>query len=138
MGMSVQPKKQQPNAPWALGADSESDMVFGNEKMFFQIVQTTPDWVEALDMLRRARHAVLREKAAAFGKWDNKEDQRLAALLSRLNEEIKYQNTKIDRVSMFEAVRDVCGPDLYQVFLDHLHEQRKRVDEIRRDRSHQR
>jgi hypothetical protein len=94
--------------------DSQESLVFRDEAMFFNIVQTTPDDIEALDMLKRAKHAVVREKALRVEKGDTSQDQTLAALLSKLADEIKYVHQRLDRVSMRAAIKAVCGEQAYQ------------------------
>lgn len=81
-----------------------------DETLFFQIVQTTPDLTEAIDLLRRAKTAVLRLKRAAVAQGDGQEDQRLCATLARLNDEIHYQTRIEDAAHVRKAADLVFGP----------------------------
>lgn len=94
--------------------DDDDPLVTRDEALFFQIVQTTPDTVEADDLLRRAKTAVLRMVEEARELGDGREEQRLNNTLTRLNSEIHYQ-TQIENRSRFrEAAERVFGPGAWE------------------------
>lgn len=101
-------------------SDDESPMVLRDEAMFFNIIQTTPDDVEAEDMLRRARTAVLREKAQAVELGVTRADQSLSMLLTRLNDELHYLSERRNRVHWRDAVKALFGESGYRQCCDYL------------------
>lgn len=92
----------------------DDGLVIRDETLFFQIVQTTPDLKEAIDLLRRAKTAVLRLKHAAVKRGDGHEDQRLGATLTRINNEIHYQTRIEDATHMRRAADLVFGPGAWE------------------------
>ena len=94
--------------------EDDDPLVTRDEALFFQIIQTTPDKVEADDLLRRAKMAVLRMVDEARLLGDGYEEQRLNHTLTRLNSEIHYQ-TQIENRSRFrEAAELVFGPGAWE------------------------
>lgn len=89
----------------------EDHLVFRDEEMFFRIVHTTRDEVEAEDLLRRARSEVLAEKAEWIAEGDTSEDQNFSALLAKINDEIHYFNDRRNRIRVWNAVRALWGED---------------------------
>ncbi len=86
--------------------ETHESIVFRDEQLFFNIVQTSPDLREAIDLLRRAKHVVLRLKLEAVARGDGDEDQRLSATLTRLNDEIHYQ-TRIEDAAHIRRAADL-------------------------------
>ena len=92
-----------------------------DEDLFFRIIQTMPSEIEAVDLLRRAREWVLNEKDEASNK---KEKNELDRLLTRLNDEIKYQNQRINRINERAAVKELFGADALTELSDFMHAKR--------------
>lgn len=107
-------------------------LVFSSEATFFSIVQTTYDLTEALRLVKDARHAVLREKARLSG---GAEDQALAALLQRLNDEVHELSEANDRTKMSKAIRAICDETTAQRIFEY-HSQL--VADYRRERDQHR
>lgn len=103
----------------------DAHMVLRDEALFFQIVQTTPDFVEAEDLLRRAREAALREKAALVLKGNTKQDQALNVLVAKLNHEIAYYARAANRAEWQNAIEALWGKEGYHQALDWVMEYRR-------------
>lgn len=88
-------------------------VILRDEQMFLDIVRTTPDYVEAVDLLRRAKTAVLEEKEKALNAGDAAQDQKMARLLTKLGDEIKYINQREDRIRWGESIRNALGKEMY-------------------------
>lgn len=92
----------------------EEGLAVRDEQLFFQVVQTTPDLREAVDLLRRAKTAILRLKQLAIDQGDGQEDQRLSATLTRINDEIHYQTRIEDAAHIRKAADLVFGPGAWE------------------------
>lgn len=86
-------------------------MPLHDEELFFQIVQTTPDLIEAMDMCRRGVHAVRRVQMMAKAEGDAMIDFNCARVVERLRNEITYIGMIYDKVQVRRAVKDLFGLD---------------------------
>lgn len=109
----------------------EKPLIARDEESFFRIVQTTPDVTESIDLLRRAREWALRQNAEALKRGDTSQSQRLAATLTRINDETKYQNEIKEGSNFRKAVRAVAGEEMYQRIISY---KAKMLDEKRSER----
>jgi len=86
-------------------------LVFRDEATFFRIVQTTPDWDEAEDLLQRARTAAIRCKVIADRRDDLVAVDGYNGLLARINAEIKRVHKKQDKADWRQAVLALYGQE---------------------------
>ena len=86
-------------------------MPLHDEELFFQIVQTTPDLIEAMDMCRRGVHAVRRVQVMAKAEGDAEVDFNCARTVERLRNEITYIGMIYDQTQMRRGVKEVLGLD---------------------------
>jgi len=99
------------------------DFVLSDTDMFYNIVRSSPCHLESIDLLNRARHYLLSFKDENGILPKNIQDE-----LAILNDEIKYQNKCFDKVSWANAVKDICGSELFQMVLSHVTEQTKQAN----------
>ncbi len=100
------------------------EFVLRSDKAFFEIVSTTADYLEAVDLLRRAKTAVLKEKSAALRKRDTSRDQEMSLLLTKLGVEIRRINEREYKVRWRDAVRDLFGKEGLDAVIAHMEMQR--------------
>lgn len=84
-------------------------MPLHDEELFFQIVQSTPDLVEAMDMCRRGVHAVRRVQLVAKADGDSEVDFNCARTVERLRNEITYIGMIYDQVQLRRGIKEVLG-----------------------------
>lgn len=111
----------------------ERHLVLRNEQHFFEVIHTTSDLVEAEDMLRRARTAIIAEKneldaeipsAKKRVAIDNGiEINRLNLLLTYITDEIRALNKRQDRIRIKEAIKALFGDEGWGRFAAYTHEQ---------------
>lgn len=82
-----------------------------DEELFFQIVQSTPDLIEAMDMCRRAVHAVRRVQLRAKADHDIEVDFNCARTVERLRNEITYIGMIYDQTQLRRGIKAVLGID---------------------------
>lgn len=87
------------------------NMVFTDEAKFFEIVNTTPDYYEAEDMLRGAKRAVLAIKEQAVARGDTSADQAMAGLLRKINDEIHHVSQRVTMTDWRTAVEMLWGKE---------------------------
>lgn len=80
---------------------------------FFEIVQTTPDLLEAEQLLRGALAVIAQQMAEAGRRNDNHRQSELGALKRRVRLEIHHIQLIRDETTWQEAVRAVCGEQGY-------------------------
>lgn len=86
-------------------------MPLHDEELFFQIVQTTPDIIEAMDMCRRSVHAIRRKMVEALANKDTLVLQNCSRVVERLRNEITYLGQIYDRTHYRRAVFILFGPE---------------------------
>lgn len=86
-------------------------MPLHDEELFFQIVQSTPDLIEAMDMCRRGVHAVRRVQLVAKADGDAEVDFNCARTVERLRNEITYIGMIYDQVQLRRGIKEVLGID---------------------------
>ncbi|MDI3949425.1 UPF0262 family protein [Pseudomonas aeruginosa] len=86
-------------------------MPLHDEELFFQIVQSTPDLIEAMDMCRRGVHAVRRVQLVAKADGDAEVDFNCARTVERLRNEITYIGMIYDQVQLRRGIKEVFGID---------------------------
>ena len=86
-------------------------MVVTDEEKFFEIVQTTPDHFEAEEMLRGAKRTVLELKERAVLRGDTTQDQAMARLLRKINDEIHFVSQRVTMTDWRSAVEMLWGAE---------------------------
>lgn len=86
--------------------DSQEDV-----EKFFQIVHTTPDYYEALDLIERARAAMIRKKREFVRLKRAGDEHACAATLTRLNAEKKRINIVLHDMDWHESIRATLGQE---------------------------
>lgn len=84
-----------------------------DEARFFEIVQTTPDLIEADGMVRSALDSVARENVVAIRRRDNHRQAELGRLRDRLRGELHRIQQLRDSITWQKTVKAVCGDELY-------------------------
>lgn len=110
-------------------------MALHDEEMFFEIVQTTPDIIEAMDMCRRSVHAVRRKQAQALADKDMLVNYNCARVVERLRNEITYLGQLYDATNIRKAVKSIFGIEGMQQVDEWcaMTTEMKRKEEITRD-----
>ena len=90
--------------------DLPCQLIFRDEERFFSIVQSTPDITEAVDLVRRARAAVLKAKLESR---PGAEHARLDLTVTRLNDELHYQTRIEERAHLKHAIKALFGEDAW-------------------------
>lgn len=106
-----------------------------DEELFFQIVQSTPDIIEAMDMCRRSVHAVRRKHAEANANGDSEVAFNCARTVERLRNEITYLGQIYDQTNFRKGLYAVLGREAVDAVELYLvqHERYKERQEIARD-----
>ena len=94
--------------------------VFEDEAWFFEHVQTTPDRVEAEQMVRSAMIDVKRESLKASRAHDNDRCHALGLLRERLKNELHYMQQTANACTWQAAVKEVCGEELYAQCVEYI------------------
>ena len=89
-------------------------MPLHDEELFFQIVQQTPDIIEAMDMCRRSVHAIRRKMVEALANNDNVVMQNCSRVVERLRNEITYLGQIYDRTHYRRAIFVLFGPEVQE------------------------
>lgn len=108
-----------------------SRAVLEDEKRFFEIVQTTPDLIEARGMLDDALEAVKMEIAQQV-EWDgykgNARVMMLSALRDRLKAEIRrISDIRVD-INWKRAITEVLGQEAYEQCMAYI--QMRKAEEM--------
>lgn len=80
---------------------------------FFEIVQTTPDLIEADLLLRGALSTLAEQMTEAVERRDNTQMHHLGAVKKRVKAELHRIQTIQNETTWQAAVKAVCGPELY-------------------------
>ena len=88
--------------------------VLEGEDKFFEIVQTTPDLIEADGMVRTALDGVARENLVAMKRRDVYRQHELGRLRERLRAELHRIQGIRTSAQWQKAVKAVCGEEAYQ------------------------
>lgn len=97
--------------------ESRTCAILENEERFFEIVQTTPDLVEADGMIRDAIASVKLETGEAAlmcSVVGNARVAQLGALSTKLKSELHRINQITESAKWSKAVKAVCGEESYQ------------------------
>lgn len=98
-----------------------------DETMFFNIVQTMPNAIEALDLCKRARQTAISDMQKLRLDGLHKEAVNIDGLITRLNDEIKYINRFLVSSSFEKACKEIVGHEMFLLIME-------RASEIRMER----
>lgn len=94
--------------------------VLVDEDWFFEHVQTTPDRVEAGQMVRSAMIDVKRASLQATRENNNDRCHALGLLRERLKNELHYIQQQANTATWQAAVKEVCGEELYAQCVEYI------------------
>lgn len=108
-----------------------ADLIEHDQEMFFQIVQTTPDYLEALDLVDRARAVAVRKKNRASKECRVRDEKGWDEVLTRLNAEKKHINLVLNDMRWHESIRQALGKEALDAVVSyrtHTYQEGRRLD----------